>query len=194
MIHPKVLNYLRGDLTKKTMLLVLLPLILISYFGILGLAVWLYPEPYDWRYLSISKLLYPRTNPEFHYIASTSVAVSGVLMIPFAGYIRRRLSGAAPTAAIVGAVVFFGGCICLTLAGLIASHPAHGTSRLPKLHEILARFSVIGIGVGNGGVQCLRNERIFPAVIRKDALLDAVLWSRGTCSRCPRSLSPWRGS
>ena len=148
MIHSKVLNYLRGDLTKKTMLLVLLPLILISHFGILGLAVWLYPEPYDWRYLSISKLLYPRTNPEFHYVASISVAVSGVLLIPFAGYIRRRLRGAAPTVAVVGAVVFFGGCICLTLAGLIASHPAHGTSRLPKLHEILARFSVIGIALG----------------------------------------------
>jgi hypothetical protein len=34
------------------------------------------------------------------------------------------------------------------LAGLIASHPAHGTSRLPQLHNTLARISVIGIGVG----------------------------------------------
>lgn len=130
------------------MLFVLLPLILISHFGILGLAVWLYPEPYDWRYHSISRLLYPRNNPVFHYVASISVAVSGVLMLPFAGYIRRRLRGAAPTAATVGAALFFAGCICLTLSGLIASHPAHGTSRLPKLHETLARISMIGIGVG----------------------------------------------
>jgi len=148
MIHPKVLSFLRGDLTRKTMLFVLLPLILVSHFGILGLAVWLYPEPYDWRYLSISKLLYPLTNPQFHYVASISVAASGVLLIPFAGYIRRRLPGAAPTTGTVGGAAFFGGCICLVLAGLIVSHPAHGTSRLPKLHEILARISVIGIGVG----------------------------------------------
>jgi len=148
MIHPKVLSFLRGDLTRKTMLFVLLPLILIAHFGILGLAVWLYPEPYDWRYFSISKLLYPLTNPQFHYVASISVAVSGVLMLPFAGYIRRRLRSAAPTAATIGAVLFFAGCICLTLSGLIASHPAQGTSRLPKLHETLARISVVGIVLG----------------------------------------------
>ncbi|MGO9246958.1 MAG: hypothetical protein ACLPT4_00840 [Verrucomicrobiia bacterium] len=148
MILRNVSRYLRGELTRRIMLLVLLPLFFISYFGILALAIWLYPDSYDWRYLSISKLLYPLTNPEFHYIASTSIAISGVLMVPFAGYIGRRLSGAAPTAAKVGAAVYFGGCICLTLAGLIASHPAHGTSRLPQLHNTLARISVIGIGVG----------------------------------------------
>ena len=148
MIHPKVLSYLRGELTRKTMRFVLLPLIFASYFGILGVAVLYYPDSYDWRYLSISKLLYPLTNPEFHYIASISIAISGVLMIPFAGYISRRLRGAAPTAATVGAAVFFGGCVCLTLAGLIASHPVHGTPRLPQLHNTLARISVVGIGVG----------------------------------------------
>ena len=130
------------------MRVVVLPLILASYFGILALAAWLYPDRYDWRYLSISKLLYPLTNPQFHSIASFSVAVTGVLMLPFAGYIRRRLRGAFPNAATVGATLFFAGCLCLTLAGLIASHPAHGTARFPKLHEILARISVVAIGLG----------------------------------------------
>jgi len=148
MMPPKVLNFLRGDLTRKTMLFVLVPLILASHFGILVVAVWLYPKSYDWRYTSISQLLYPRNNPEFHAMASVSVALSGVLMLPFAGYIRRRLRGAAPTAATAGAVLFFAGCICLTLSGLIVSHPAQGTSPFPKLHETLARISVIGIGTG----------------------------------------------
>jgi hypothetical protein len=148
MMLSKAVNFLRGNLARKTMLFTLLPLILASHFGILALAVGLYPDAYDWRYDSISRLLYPRNNPTFHYIASASVAVSGVLMIPFAGYIYRRLRASAPTAATIGAVLYFGGCVCLTLAGLIASHPAHGMSRLPKLHETLARISVIGIGVG----------------------------------------------
>jgi len=148
MIPPKVLNYLRGDLTRKTMLFVLLPLFFASYFGILAVAVFMYPDPYDWRFNSISKLLYPRNNPDFYYIASGSIALSGVLLLPFAGYIRQRLRNAAPTAATVAAVLFFAGCICLTLSGLIPSHPAHGISRLPKLHETLARISVIGMGVG----------------------------------------------
>jgi hypothetical protein len=130
------------------MLFVLVPLIIASYFGILGVAALLSPESYDWRYNSISQLLYARDNPEFHHIASICVACFGVLMIPFAGYIRRRLHSAAPRAATVGAVVFFAGCVCLTLAGLITSHPAHGMARLPKLHDILARLSAINIGVG----------------------------------------------
>jgi hypothetical protein len=130
------------------MRVVLLPLILASYFGILALTALLYPDRYDWRYLSISKLLYPLTNPQFHYIASFSIAVTGVLILPFAGYIRRRLRGTSARAATVGAIVFFAGGMCLTLAGLIASHPAHGTARFPKLHEILARISVVSIGLG----------------------------------------------
>lgn len=148
MILPKVLNFLCGNLMCRTMLFVLVPLIIASYFGILGVAALLSPESYDWRYNSISQLLYARDNPEFHHIASICVAGFGVLMIPFAGYIRRRLHSAAPRAATVGAVVFFAGCICLTLAGLITSHPAHGMAHFPKLHDILARLSAISIGVG----------------------------------------------
>ncbi|HVM59955.1 MAG TPA: hypothetical protein VMV72_03730 [Verrucomicrobiae bacterium] len=148
MILPKIHRYFGGDLTRNTVRFILLPLIFVSYFGILALAAALYPDTYDWRYLSISKLLYPLTNPRFHYIASASVAATGLLMAPFAGYIRRRLGGAAPRASAVGAALFFGGCLCLTLAGLIASHPLHGTARFPQLHNLLARISVIGIGLG----------------------------------------------
>jgi hypothetical protein len=130
------------------MLFVLVPLIIASYLGILGVAALLSPESYDWRCNSISQLLYSRENPEYHHIASICVAGFGVLMIPFAGYIRRRLRSAAPTAATIGAVVFFAGCICFTLAGLITSHPAHGMARFPKLHDILARLSAISLVVG----------------------------------------------
>ncbi|HTS19714.1 MAG TPA: hypothetical protein VMP11_19215 [Verrucomicrobiae bacterium] len=127
---------------------VLLPLIFLSYFGMLAVAASLYPDTYDWRYLSISKLLYPLTNPQFHYIAAFSVAVTGVLLAPFAGFIRRRLGNTSSCSAHVGSAMFFIGCMCLTLAGLIASHPQHGTPRFPQLHSTLARISVIGIGLG----------------------------------------------
>jgi hypothetical protein len=148
MMISKVSAYFRGDLTRNTMRFILLPLIFASHFGILALAISLYPDSYDWRYLSISKLLYPVTNPQFHYIASFSIVATAVLVTPFAGYIRRRLRGAAPQAATVGAALYFGGCVCLTLAGLIASHPQHGSAHLPQLHNMLARVSVIGIGLG----------------------------------------------
>ena len=159
----KLLRYLRGDLTRKTVLTVLLPLILLSYFGVLALAVLLYPDSYDWRYLSISKLLYPRNNPQFHYVAAISLAVTGALMLPFAGYIRRRLRGVSPRGAAVGATLFFAGCLCLSLAGAIASHPAQGTARFPKLHEILARVSVIGLGLGMAAFNACATKGYFRA-------------------------------
>ncbi len=144
----KILDFLRGNLKRRTMLFVMVPLTLASYFGMMGIAASLYPESYDWRFNSMSMLLYPHDNPEFHYGASICVAVCGVSMIPFAGYIRRRLRGIAPIAATIGAVAFFAGSVCLALAGLITSHPAQGISSFPRLHDQLARFSAICIGVG----------------------------------------------
>ncbi len=144
----KLSKYLAGDIGRRTLLFVLWPLVVGSYFGVLALAVALYPAAYDWRTMSISKLLYPRNNPQFHFIAAAGIAATGLLMFPFAGYMRRRLRTAAPVGAAVAAVLFAGGCVCLVLAGLISSHPLHGGSAVPKLHEQLARAAGFGIGVG----------------------------------------------
>jgi len=81
-------------------------------------------------------------------IATVSIALSSVLMLPFPGYVRRRLRPAAPRTATLAAVLLFLGCICLTFAGLITSHPVLGKSPLPRLHDILARVSVIAIAAG----------------------------------------------
>ena len=130
------------------MLATLIPLMFVSYFGMLGLSVFLFPRNYDWRDVSISTLLYPRNNPEFHFFASIGIAVTGLLMIPFAGYINRRLRLVSPVAANAGTIAFAGGIICLILAGLIVSHPLQGRSSVPRLHSILARTAALGIGVG----------------------------------------------
>ena len=144
----KLVNLLSGNATRKTLLFALVPLMFVSYFGTLGLAVFLFPGTYDWSHKSISTLLYPRNNPEFHFMASIGIAITGLLMIPFAGYINRRLRIASPLAANAGTIAFVGGIICLILAGLIVSHPLYGKSSVPRLHSILARSAAIGIGVG----------------------------------------------
>jgi ABC-type xylose transport system permease subunit len=120
----------------------------VSYFGTLVLAVLFFPGAYNWCDASISTLLYPRNNPEFHFLASIGIAVAGLLMIPFAGYINRRLRIASPVVANAGTIAFAGGVICLILAGLIVSHPLHGRSSVPRLHSILARTAALGIGMG----------------------------------------------
>jgi hypothetical protein len=89
-------DFLSGNLSRKTMLWVVVPLIGIFYFGSLAVAAALVPQGYDWRTMSISKLLYPLVNPQYHFIPAVGVGVSGVLMLPFAGYIRRGLGVDSP--------------------------------------------------------------------------------------------------
>jgi hypothetical protein len=147
-VWAKLSKFFSGDIKQRTLLFVLFPLVVGSYFGMLTLAVVLFPGVYDWRTMSISKLLYPRLNPQFHLVAAIGIAATGLLMIPFAGYIHRRLRTASPIATTIAAALFAGGCICLIFAGLVTSHPLQGASSVPRLHERLARAAAIGVGVG----------------------------------------------
>jgi hypothetical protein len=143
-----LLNFFSGNLTRRTLLFALIPLIFLSYFGMLASAIVLSPIAYDWRYSVISHLISPRNNPGFHTVPSLGIAITGLLIVPFAGYINRRLCVASRLGANIGAVAFANGAIWLTLAGLIVSQSHHGTSSLPRLHEICARTAALGIGTG----------------------------------------------
>ena len=139
---------LAGDLTRRVLLFVCLPLIAFSYFGILAIAARFSAHLYDWRRVAISKLLYPGYDPKFHAVASLGVAFAGLLIFPFAGYIRRRLIGTSAVVAGAGAFALGLGSIGLILAALIVSHPAHGTALFPWLHEMLARAAAAALGAG----------------------------------------------
>jgi hypothetical protein len=143
-----LLNFFSGNLTRRTLLFVLIPLIFLSYFGLLTSAIFLSPIAYDWRYSVISHLISPRNNPEFHTIPSLGIAITGLLTIPFGGYINRRLRVVSKLGANIGAVAFANGAICLTLAGLIVSQGHDGTSSVPRLHEMCARTAAFGLGTG----------------------------------------------
>jgi hypothetical protein len=147
-VPNRLRSVLCGDLSRSVVLFVWLPLIALSYFGTLTLTAWLSPVVYDWRHGSISRLLYAEYDPELHNLASIGIAVAGLLLIPLVGYIRRRLRAASPIAADAGAFGLSLGAVGLVLAGLITSHPAHGTSAFPRLHEVLARVAAIGLGAG----------------------------------------------
>jgi hypothetical protein len=143
-----ILQHGGGNLTKRVLLSVWLPLIALSYFGTLTIAARWSPQAYDWRRKAISKLLYPGYDPKFHLVASLGVAVTGLLMLPFADYIRRRLRTVAPRMVDAGTFSLGVGAIGLILAGLVISHPLHGTSAFPRLHEMLARMAALALGAG----------------------------------------------
>lgn len=143
-----IFNFLTGNVTKRTLLLLVVPLMFVFQYGVLPIAIRLYPRPYVWHSMTISRLLSPRSNPEFYRIPSIGIVMLGVLMVPFAGYIGRRLRAASPVAAKLGAVCFAGGAICLILTALISSHPPSEGSGVPNLHTVLAWSATLGTGLG----------------------------------------------
>lgn len=146
--NPTGKRLYRDNLTKRVLLRVWLPLIALSYFGTLTIAAQLSLQPYNWRRKAISKLLYPGYDPTFHHVASLGVALTGLLILPFADYIRRKLRKVAPRIVDAGAFALGLGAIGLILSGLIVSHPVHGASAFPRLHEILARTAAFALGAG----------------------------------------------
>ncbi|MGO9266834.1 MAG: hypothetical protein ACLQBA_18465 [Candidatus Binataceae bacterium] len=133
-------EFCSGKLKQRTLRRIFLPLILAAYFGSLIFAIWSFPGLFNWRTMSMSKLLYPSNNPQFHGIGSAGLAVAGLMTIPFAGYVGRRLRDTSPVLAEIGALSFGAGAISLTLGALIVWEPF--------LHEMFARGAGLGVGLG----------------------------------------------
>ncbi len=134
--------------SRRRLLSVVLPLVFLSYFGTLGVAALLFPEPYDWRYRVVSNLLSPRDDPRWYRVPSIGIAVAGVLMLPIAGYLAARLRPVAPRWAGFGRWMLSGGILLLILAALVVPQHVHPVLGLRRLHEALSRTSAIFFGLG----------------------------------------------
>jgi hypothetical protein len=168
MTWGRLFDFFSGNLPRRIVLSTLVPLIFILYFGTLILAVCVFPETYDWRSSVISNLLSPGHNPEFHWLASFGLSLTGLLAIPFGGYIGHRLRPASRLGANIGVVFFVGGFVALILASVIVTSRSHPIVGILGIHEIVARMSALGLGIG---IACfswcaLRGSRM-PSIERK---------------------------
>ena len=130
------------------MLVAVIPLIFTFYYGILITAVFLFPQSYDSRFSVISNLLAPQHNPEFHWLASLGMALAGLFAVPFGGYIGCRLRPVSRLWANIGASALIGGFVLLILAAVIETGRLHPIFGMLGVHELLARTSAIGLGIG----------------------------------------------
>jgi hypothetical protein len=120
--------------------LVLLPaLIFLSFFGTLSLSAWMFPDNYDWRYRVISSLLSPRDNFRHYWFAASGLALTAVLMLPFAEHLRRHLQSVAPRMAKMSAAAFTVGIVALISACFVVPQHVHETIGIRRLHELLGR-------------------------------------------------------
>ena len=135
-------------LYRKSTLAVLLALIFLSFFGTLTVSAWMFPQNYDWRYRVISNLLSPRDNPNRYWLAASGLVLTGLLMLPFAGYFRRDLGVIAPRAANLGAATFMLGIIALICACFVVPQHTHEVLGVRRLHELLGRSAAGFLAMG----------------------------------------------
>jgi hypothetical protein len=135
-------------LYRKSTLAVLLALIFLSFFGTLTVSAWMFPQNYDWRYRVISNLLSPRDNPNHYWLAASGLVLTGLLMLPFAGYFRRHLGVIASRAANLGAATFMLGIIALICACFVVPQHTHEVLGVRRLHELLGRSAAGFLAMG----------------------------------------------
>jgi hypothetical protein len=135
-------------LYRKPVLSALLALIFLAFFGTLGLSASMFPKNYDWRYRVISNLLSPRDNPGHYWLPACGIIVAAMVMLPFAGYLRRNLEISSPRAARVSAGAFIAGVITLMGACLVVPQHVHDVLGIRRLHEFIARLAAGFIAVG----------------------------------------------
>ena len=129
--------------------LALLAMLFASYFGSLWAGSLNFPHGYDWRKNVISNLLSPRDNPDWYWLPSMGVALAGVCMLPLAAWIENELGdGDTRLARRVRRPAFLLGIGCLILSALVVPQHVHTVLGLRHAHEMLARSSAVGLGVG----------------------------------------------
>ena len=112
------------------------------FFGSLILAATFFPRGYDWRYTVMSSLASPRDNPDAYWIACAGLALSGLLLIPFAFFLQKRLEPFAPKLTAWAGKLFLLGAISLALSALIV--PGHyRILGIGRSHEHLAQISSV---------------------------------------------------
>src|SRR5437867_12772266 len=113
-------------LYRKPVLLLLLGLIFLSFFGTLAMSAAMFPENYDWRYRVISNLLSPRDNPHHYWLSACGISLAALLMLPLAGYLRRYLEITSPRAAFVSGGAFAAGIVGLICSWLVVPQHVYG--------------------------------------------------------------------
>lgn len=123
----------------------------------------MFPDNYDWRGV-ISSLLSPRDNPRHYWFAASGLALTAVLMLPFAEHLRRHLQSVAPRMAKMSAAAFTVGIVALISACFVVPQHVHETIGIRRLHELLGRTAADAsqwrccVGAGAHGMAALKTR------------------------------------
>jgi hypothetical protein len=151
------------------------PLGVVGFWVGLWAASRLYPSEYDWRYMTISSLLYPDRDPGGYAWAWCGVllcALGGLCWVAALGDGSRTTRSSARSIGI-GALAF--GYVCMVSCAVWPGRLLN----LPRGHDLLALLAFVAICVGTVQLTYLLLERRLrrgaPGVRSRDRVLAALL-------------------
>ena len=133
---------------RRSGLVILLCLIVISFFGVLAFSASMFPKGYDWRYRVISNLISPRDNPQHYRIAACGLILTGLFMLPFALHLNRILAPASIWGARIAGGAFLLGIVALIADCFVVPQHLDATLGIRRFHEFLARSSAGFLAIG----------------------------------------------
>jgi hypothetical protein len=119
------------------------PLAILAFWGGMAAAAHAYSAGYDWRYQTISVLLYPDQNPHGYFWAWAGLELCGLAGVAWASEQSRRLKVAIARPRATGLRLLQLGFLCMCCAVL-----PDRLLPLPKGHEAFAILAFLGICLG----------------------------------------------
>lgn len=119
------------------------PLGLLAFWCGMAAAAHAYPGGYDWRYQTISVLLYSDQNPRQYLWAWLGLELCAASAIAWAADLRRRLRDTGRRGAAGNLRLLQAGFVCMCLAVF-----PDRLLPVPKGHEILALAAFLGVCIG----------------------------------------------
>ena len=120
------------------------PLGVFAFWGGMLMAARSYPSEYDWRYITISSLVYPDRNPNGHLWASGGVALCALAGLCWTAVLIRERRQADLAQRPIGIWALGLGYLCMMCCALLPER----LLRIPKGHEVLALAAFVGICIG----------------------------------------------
>ncbi|MFX0100233.1 MAG: hypothetical protein ACFFCS_11680 [Candidatus Hodarchaeota archaeon] len=175
-------NFLAGNLSRKTVLTRLIPLVLVVIFGSLFITGMFFPTEFDWRVMVLSALFVSKDNPDGYIYFSVAVVVIAVSLIPMLGYLHRRLNKICMGTTRTGSVFLIISIIGFLLMGIFAIYPPLGEILFneDRMHEYMSFLGLVGLVLAYFfyGFSLLKDRKVGKRQINQPALIigTIIMW------------------
>ncbi len=135
--------FFTGNISRRKMTTLLLPIVFIVYYGTMFLAILSYPDVYDWRFMAISSIGDVNENPNGWYIFAVGIVTFSLSLIVIAGYLFRKLHVICQRTAEIGTFFILLAALGNFLLGVVLNIPENLI-----IHIIAAACYAIGLLFG----------------------------------------------